>query len=159
MPIIRTSFEDKHLIILVLRLFAGLIWLGTVIRRLGYDYGDFESRISAMGEGDTIFPESFMKLAVEYWFVVYTIIISIEILVSLSLLTGTFSRAGALLATINGFGIGMAGVGIGIADLLIPWTAALITLILLLFTHPGMYKGIDRLLSEKELPRILKLFI
>lgn len=159
MPIIVTRLEEKHLIIFPLRIFSGLIWLGTVIRRLESNYGDFESRITAMGQGDTIFPDSLMKLAVENWFSIYLLVITIEILVSISLLTGTLSRGGAFLGTVNGIGIGMAGVGLGIIDLIIPWTAALITLILFLFTHPGKYKGFDRILDEKKLPKVIKLLI
>lgn len=159
MPIIVTRLEEKHSIILAMRLISGMIWLGTVIRRLESNYGDFESRITAMGQGDTFFPDFLMKLAVENWFIIYLMVMSIEILVSISLLTGTLSRGGALLATVNGFGIGLAGVGIGISDLLIPWTVALITLILLLFTHPGKYKGFDRILDEKKLPKVIKLLI
>jgi hypothetical protein len=111
-----------------------------------------------MAEGTTIFPSSFMDLAVEHWFLIYLLVIILETLSSLSLLTGTLSRGGALAATIDGFGIGMAGIGLGLMDLLIPWGVAVITLYLLLFTHPGRYKGVDEKLVQKDLPSIIKIF-
>ena len=78
---------------------------------------------------------------------------------SLSLLTGTCARGGAFIATLNGFAIGVAGIGLGIIDLIIPWTAAVFTLILLLFTHPGQYKGLDEKLIEKDIPNWLKVLM
>ena len=109
-----------------------------------------------MASGTPLFPQAFMDFAVDNWIVIFLFVLSLEIISSLSLLSGTFARAGAFMATINGFGIGMAGLGLSLLDLIIPWTVAVITLFLLLFTHPGMYKGVDARLSEKDLPSWLK---
>ncbi len=158
MPIIQTKKAINAKLILFLRIFTGLVWLGTVYRRLGPDKGDFKDRITSMGEGSTIFPETIMEFAVDKWFILYLIVLSIEIISSLSLLTGTLARGGALLATINGFAIGMAGVGLGIIDLIIPWSMGLITLFLFLFTHPGRYNGFDGYLVKKNLPRSIGIF-
>lgn len=158
MPIIQTKNIINEKLIFSLRMFAGLVWLGTVFRRLGENQGDFENRITSMGDGSTIFPEAIMEFAIEKWFLIFMIIISIEILSSLSLLTGTLARGGAFLSTVNGFAIGMAGIGLGIVDLIIPWSVALITLFLLLFTHPGRYKGMDVSLVNKDLPRFIIIF-
>ncbi len=157
MPIIQTSNPINEKLIFSLRMFAGLIWLGTFFRRLGENQGDFEDRITSMGDGSTIFPEAIMEFAIDKWFLIYLIVISIEILSSLSLLSGTLARGGAFLSTVNGFAIGMAGVGLGIIDLIIPWSVALITLFLLLFTHPGRYKGLDSTLAKKELPSFIRM--
>ncbi|OLS22424.1 MAG: hypothetical protein HeimC2_29510 [Candidatus Heimdallarchaeota archaeon LC_2] len=159
MPIIETKNPINENLILLLRIIAGLVWLGTVFRRLGPNQGDFEDRIISMGEGTTILPESIMEFAIDQWFLLYLLVISIEIISSFSLLTGTLSRGGALLATVNGFAIGMAGIGLGIIDLIIPWSVAFITLFLFLFTHPGLYKGFDGKLVNKNLPSFVSKFI
>ncbi|MCH8906765.1 MAG: hypothetical protein IH840_06725 [Candidatus Heimdallarchaeota archaeon] len=158
MPIISTKYQINIRLVLTIRLISGLVWFGTVIRRLGSNYGNFEERIATMSEGTTIFPELFMNLAVDNWFIIYLIVITLEILSSISLLTGTLARAGALFSTLNGFGIGMAGLGLGLIDLIIPWSVALLTLVLFLFTHPGRFKGVDSILHEKNLPRILQIW-
>lgn len=158
MPIIQTKNPFNEKLILGLRIFAGLIWLGTVFRRLGPNNGDFEDRITEMGDGTTIFPDVIMEFAIDQWFLIYILVLLLEILSSLSLLTGTLARGGALLATVNGFAIGMAGLGLGMTDLIIPWSVALITLFLLLFTHPGRYRGVDRSLANKNLPRFIVIF-
>ena len=158
MPIIQTKKPINEKLILGLRIFTGLVWLGTVFRRLGPNRGDFEDRITSMGSGSTIFPETIMDFAIDNWFILYLIVLTIEIVSSLSLLTGTLARGGALLATANGFAIGMAGVGLGIIDLIIPWSTALVTLFLFLFTHPGRYKGFDSSLANKNLPSYVGLF-
>ncbi|MHA2249182.1 MAG: hypothetical protein ACXAD7_02415 [Candidatus Kariarchaeaceae archaeon] len=155
MPIINTKQDLNVNLMLSLRLFAGLIWLGTVIRRFSSNYGDFKERITSMADGTTIFPDFIMEFAVKNWIYIYLLVVSIEIISSISLLFGVFARGGALLATINGFAIGMAGVGLGIQDLLIPWSVAIITLFLLIFTHPGRYKGVDAQLINRPLPKIL----
>ncbi|MHA2296062.1 MAG: hypothetical protein ACXAEU_03750 [Candidatus Hodarchaeales archaeon] len=158
MPIVKnTFFEENKTLVLGLRLVAGLIWFGTVVRRLLVP--NFYERIAKMGQGDPLLPDFIMELAIENWTLIFLVVLSIEILASTSLLTGTFARGGAFLATINGFLIGLAGIGVGIGDLLVPWSAALITLVLFLFTHPGMYRGLDEKLSEKNLPRALRIFI
>ena len=157
MVIIKTRFERKEQIIFGLRILTGLIWLGTAIRRLFIP--TFEARITAMASGNTLFPSAFMEFAVTNWVLILLIVLSLEVLISFSLLTGTFGRAGALLATVNGFGIGMAGIGVSLLDLIVPWTAAVLSLILFLFSHPGMYKGIDSRLSQKNLPRWLMIWI
>ncbi|MHA2401708.1 MAG: hypothetical protein ACXADH_01855 [Candidatus Kariarchaeaceae archaeon] len=142
-------------LVLILRGLAGLVWFGTVIRRLSPNYGDFENRIASMSEGSTILPDPIMELAVDHWFIVYLVVISIEAIISISLLTGTLARGGALLATVNGFLIGMAGIGISTLDLVIPWSVALLTLYLFLFSHPGRFRGVDQYLQSKDLPRLL----
>ncbi len=159
MPLIKTSLEEKWLIILALRVIAGLVWFGTVLRRLFTpNYSDFEQRITDMAQG-AWYPEDFMDFAVDNWFFFFLIVLSLELITSLSLLSGTFARGGALVATLNGFAIGVAGIGLGIFDLIIPWTVAVITLILLLFTHPGQYKGLDEKLIEKNIPKWLKVLM
>jgi hypothetical protein len=145
-------------LVLILRGLTGLVWFGTFIRRLSPNYGDFENRITSMSEGSTILPNPIMELAVDHWFLIYLSIISIEVIISISLLTGTLARGGALLGTINGFLIGMAGIGISFLDLIIPWSVALLTLYLFLFSHPGRYKGVDNYLQSKDLPRLLLYF-
>ncbi len=112
-----------------------------------------------MAQGPVLYPKSFMEIAVANWFILFLIILIIEIISSLSLLSGSFARGGALLATLNGFGIGLAGIGLGITELLVPWTAALISLFLFLFSHPGWYYGIDGKLKEKNLPSWIKVLI
>ncbi|MHA1983374.1 MAG: hypothetical protein ACW967_03390 [Candidatus Hodarchaeales archaeon] len=157
MPIIQFSlFENKNLV-LVLRLIVGLTWFGTAVRRILIP--NFEERITDMSEGGTLIPEALMKILVENWFLIFLIVLSIEGIVSFSLLSGTLARGGALLATINGFAIGLSGIGLGIVDLLIPWFFAFLSLILFLFTHPGKYIGLDERLSEKKLPQVIKIWI
>ncbi|MHA2105510.1 MAG: hypothetical protein ACW981_18955, partial [Candidatus Hodarchaeales archaeon] len=141
MPFLHVSlFENKNLV-LILRLVVGLTWFGTVVRRILIP--NFQERITGMSEGGTLIPEPLMEIFVENWFLIFLIVLTIEIIVSFSLLTGTLARGGALLATINGFAIGLSGIGLGITDLLIPWFFAILSLILFLFTHPGTYKGLD----------------
>jgi hypothetical protein len=160
MPIIKTSVEEKKEIIVILRLLVGLIWFGTVLRRLMTpNFSNFEERITQMAQGPALYPNIFMELAVANWFIIFLFILSIEIVSSLSLLSGSFARGGALLATVNGFGIGLAGISLGITELLVPWTAALISLFLFLFSHPGMYYGIDGKLKEKNLHSCIKILI
>jgi uncharacterized membrane protein YphA (DoxX/SURF4 family) len=154
MPIIKTNLNEKYSLILVLRLISGLVWFGTAFRRIFVP--NFEQRITEMAVGGPLFPAPIMEFAVNNWIIIFVLVLGLEVIASLSLITGTFTRGGALLATINGFGIGMAGIGLSIADLLVPWSVAVITLVLFLFTHPGMYKGVDVKLSEKKLPSWLK---
>jgi hypothetical protein len=157
MPFLHVSlFENKNLV-LILRLVVGLTWFGTVVRRILIP--NFQERITGMSEGGTLIPEPLMEIFVENWFLIFLIVLTIEIIVSFSLLTGTLARGGALLATINGFAIGLSGIGLGITDLLIPWFFAILSLILFLFTHPGMYKGLDIKLNEKQLPQLIKIWI
>ena len=99
-----------------------------------------------------------MDFAVANWFLLFLVVVSIEIIATVSLILGLLARGGALLATINGFAIGMAGLGLGLIDLLIPWSAAAITLFLFLFTHPGKYLGIDERLQDKDIPKWLQIF-
>jgi hypothetical protein len=157
MPIINVDYEFNKNMVVILRLFSGLVWLMTVIRRLFTpNYSNFEERITTMAEGTTIFPSALMDIAVTNWFFIFLIILCLEIISSLSLLSGFLARGGALIATVNGIAIGMAGVGLGIGDLLIPWSVAMVTLFLLLFTHPGKYKGIDSYLIERKIPKWVK---
>ena len=143
---------------LTLRLVACMIWAGTVFRRIFIP--NFEARISKMAGGSTLFPKSIMDWAVSNWQLIFFAVLFIEIVISISLLFGIFARFGSLLATVNGIGIGMAGLGLGIADLLIPWSVAVVTLYLFLFTHPGLYKGLDKnLQSNEKLPNSLKKLI
>lgn len=156
MPIIQTKYEIPNNVILVSRLIAGLVWFFTVLRRLlSPNFDNFEGRISSMAEGNTLFPQFFMDFAVNYWYLIFGLILSIEILSAISLLLGIYARGGSLLATVNGFAIGMAGVGIDLINLVIPWSVAILTLFLLLFTHPGRYKGLDNKLQNLDLPRFL----
>ncbi|MHA2224682.1 MAG: hypothetical protein ACXAC8_05735 [Candidatus Hodarchaeales archaeon] len=128
-------------------------------RLLMPNFNDFEQRITQMAQGGPLIPPPFMEWAIANWLLIFLVVLTLEIVSSLSLLTGTLSRAGAFIATINGFAIGLAGLGLGIMDLIIPWTVAIITLILLLFTHPGMYIGVDARLKEKNLPSWIKILI
>ena len=157
MPIISISLFKNNNLVLVLRLIVGLVWLGTAIRRIIIP--NFQDRITAMAEGGTLIPGSLMNFFVENWQILFFIVLAIEIISSFSLLSGTFARGGALLATINGFAIGLSGIGLGIWDLFIPWFFAFLSLLLLLFTHPGLYKGIDSRLEQKELPKFLRIWI
>ncbi|MHA1978062.1 MAG: hypothetical protein ACW98F_14575 [Candidatus Hodarchaeales archaeon] len=154
MPIINSKINPNSNLILVLRILPGLVWLGTAFRRILIP--NFEQRISEMAVGDPIIPTSIMEFAVNNWKIIFIIVLGIEIISSISLLTGTFARGGAFLATINGFGIGMAGLGLGVIDLVVPWLVAVITLVLFLFTHPGMYKGMDAKLKKNNFPSWLK---
>lgn len=156
MPLVEIDTDISPNLILGIRLITGFVWLGTVFRRLFLpNFDNFEGRISQMAQGDPLFPEFFMEFAVEYWYLFFAIIVTIEFISAISLLLGVFARGGALLATINGFAIGMAGIGLGIVDLIIPWSVAFGTLFLLLFTHPGRYKGMDGELYQKDIPRFL----
>lgn len=160
MPIIQTKLEKNKPLILTLRIISGLIWGGTVLRRLVLpNFGNFEQRITQMAQGSALYPPLIMDWAVTNWFLIFLTVLLLEIISSLSLLTGTFSRLGALLATINGFAIGLAGIGLGLFDLLIPWTVAIITLVLFIFTHPGMYYGADERLVKRNLPSFIKLLM
>jgi uncharacterized membrane protein YphA (DoxX/SURF4 family) len=149
--------DRKREIILIIRISTGLVWFGTVIRRILVS--NFEERLLEMSQGQTLLPPNIMSFAVDNVGLLFILIISLEIISSLSLITGTFSRLGAILATILGFGIGLAGMGISLVDLLIPWTVAICTLYLAIFTHSGAYKGVDSFLEKKNLPRILKILI
>lgn len=144
-------------LIFYLRVGSGLVWFGTAIRRIFIQ--NFEERIIKMAEGTTLFPKSIMDWAVLNWNFVFAIVLIFEIIISFSLILGLFARFGSFLATINGFGIGMAGLGLGVIDLLIPWLVAVVTLFLFLFTHPGTYKGIDETLQGKKLPKIVEILI
>ena len=144
-------------IIFIIRIGTGLVWFGTVIRRIIVP--NFEERLIEMSQGQTLLPPNIMSFAVDNAGLIFAFIISMEIISSLSLITGTFSRFGATLATIIGFGIGMAGIGIGIIDLVIPWILALCTLYLAIFTNSGTYLGVDSYLEKKNLPRIFKILI
>lgn len=153
MPFINSSLEEKHNLILFIRILSGLIWGGTALRRiLMPNFSDFELRITEMSQGSTLYPEFLMNWAVENWFFIFLIVLGFELFSSFSLLTGFLGRAGAFVATINGFAIGLAGIGLGPIDLIIPWAAAILTLILVLFTHPGFHFGLDKRLKEKNLP-------
>ncbi|MHA1946900.1 MAG: hypothetical protein ACW97W_12415, partial [Candidatus Hodarchaeales archaeon] len=99
-------------IIFIIRIGTGLVWFGTVIRRIIVP--NFEERLIEMSQGQTLLPPNIMSFAVDNARLIFVFIITMEIISSLSLITGTFSRFGATLATIIGFGIGMAGIGIGI---------------------------------------------
>ncbi|MHA1996263.1 MAG: hypothetical protein ACW97Z_17150 [Candidatus Hodarchaeales archaeon] len=157
MVIINSRLQEKKEIIFGLRIITSLIWLGTAFRRIFMP--TFEERITAMAAGSPLLPSSIMEWVVTNWVLIFILVLSLEITSSLSLLTGTLARAGALVATINGFGIGLAGIGVSVVDLIIPWSAAIITLILFLFTHPGLYHGIDGKLQAKNLPQWLKMWI
>ncbi|MFW9779108.1 MAG: hypothetical protein ACFFE8_09670 [Candidatus Heimdallarchaeota archaeon] len=157
MPIIKTTLAENYSIIFPLRLITGLIWFGTAIRRILIP--NFFDRIADMAAGEPLLPPALMDWAVSNWVLIFAVVLSLEIISSLSLLTGTFARAGAALATFNGFAIGLAGIGLGILDLIIPWTAALMSLVLLLFSHPGMYRGIDEQLSARDLPEWVKVLM
>ncbi|MFW9854987.1 MAG: hypothetical protein ACFFFG_07990 [Candidatus Thorarchaeota archaeon] len=157
MPIIKTALAENYSIIFPLRLITGLIWFGTAIRRVLFP--NFLDRITDMAAGEPLLPPALMDWAVSNWVLIFGIVLSIEIISSLSLLTGTLARAGAALATFNGFAIGLAGVGLGILDLIVPWTAAVMSLVLLLFSHPGMFRGIDEQLNAKDLPKWVKVLM
>ncbi len=157
MPIFDTKLQEFKVFILIIRLVVGFVWFGTVLRRIAIP--NFQQRITSMAEGGTFVPQVLMDVLVENWSVIFLIVLSIEIVSSFSLLSGTLARGGALLATINGFAIGLSGIGLGLVDLLIPWFIAFLSLILLLFTHPGLYKGIDTKLEQKDLPKFLKIWI
>lgn len=157
MPIINTAFEKNYSIVFPLRLITGLIWFGTAIRRILLP--NFQDRITEMAAGEALYPPVLMDWAVANWTIIFVVVLGLELISSMSLLTGTLSRAGAVLATINGFAIGLAGIGVGIIDLIIPWAAAVMSLILLLFTHPGMYRGVDEQLNDKDLPKWVKLLM
>ncbi len=160
MPIIKTSFDEKRELIVILRFIVGLVWFGTVLRRLlTPEFSSFEERISQMAQGPALYPNVFMDLAVANWFLIFLVILAFEIISSISLLSGSLARGGALIATVNGFAIGVAGIGLGIIDLLIPWTAAILSLFLFLFSHPGMYYGVDEKLKEKNLPSWIKILM
>ncbi|UCG03857.1 MAG: hypothetical protein JSW11_07700 [Candidatus Heimdallarchaeota archaeon] len=160
MVIIKTSIEDQKKLIVSLRIFVGLIWLGTVIRRLlTPDLGNFEERITQMAQGPALYPNQIMEIAITNWFLIFLVIISLEIISSISLLSGTLARGGALIASLNGFLIGLAGLGLGIIDLIIPWAMAAISLFLFFCTHPGLYFGVDDKLSKKNLPLWIKMLI
>ena len=154
MPFVNSRINDKRNLIFVLRIFTGLVWLGTAFRRVFIP--NFQQRINEMAAGDPIFPTSIMEFAVNNWSVIFILVLGLEVISSFSLLTGTFARGGAFIATINGFGIGMAGLGLSLLDFLVPWTVGVIALVLFLFTHPGMYKGVDAKLSQKDIPSWLK---
>ena len=152
-PFIRSRIEENQNLILAIRILTGLIWGGTVFRRLLMpNFSDFELRIIEMSQGSTLYPEFLMNWAIENWFYIFLIVLFFEIISSISLLAGFLGRAGAFVATINGFAIGLAGIGLGLIDLIIPWSVAILTLILVLFTHPGVYFGLDKNLKEKNLP-------
>ena len=160
MPIIKTKIEQNILLITTLRIVVGLIWFGTVLRRLLMpNFNNFEERITEMAQGPALYPEPLMELAVENWLLIFLMVLSIEIISSISLISGSLARGGALISTFNGFAIGLAGIGLGISDLIIPWTVATISLFLLLFSHPGMYYGIDERLKEKKLPSWVKVLM
>jgi hypothetical protein len=154
MPIIKTSLAENYSVILALRLITGLIWFGTAIRRILIP--NFYDRITEMSAGEALYPPAIMEWAASNWSLIFAVVLGLEIIASISLLTGTLARAGAALATINGFAIGLAGFALGIFDLIIPWTAALLSLVLLLFTHPGMYRGVDEQISTRDLPGWIK---
>ncbi|MFW9903560.1 MAG: hypothetical protein ACFFFH_04445 [Candidatus Thorarchaeota archaeon] len=160
MVVIKSSFEEKKELIVLLRLIVGLIWFGTVLRRLFTpNFNNFEERISQMAQGPSLYPNPIMDVAINNWFMIFLIVLSLEIISSISLLSGSLARGGALLATINGFLIGLAGIGLSIIDLLIPWTAAAISLFLFLFSHPGFYYGVDERLKKKNLPYWIKIMM
>ncbi|MFX1507620.1 MAG: hypothetical protein ACFFDC_16160 [Promethearchaeota archaeon] len=160
MVIIKSSFEEKKELIVLLRLLIGLIWFGTVLRRLlTPNFSNFEERITQMAQGPSLYPNPIMEVVVNNWFIIFLIVLSLEIISSISLLSGILARGGAFLATINGFLIGLAGIGLSIVDLLIPWTAAAISLFLFLFSHPGLYYGIDEKLKGKNLPHWIKILM
>jgi len=159
-PLINSRISDNVILIVLLRSITGLIWFGTVLRRILLpNFGNFEVRITEMSQGILLLPDMLMQIAVANWFLVFLFLIIIEFLASVSLLTGTLARGGAFLATFIGFGIGMAGIGISLIDLVIPWSAAFVSLFLLLFTHPGIYFGVDSKLKDKNLPDLLKKLI
>jgi hypothetical protein len=157
MPIIQSSLPQHQRLILLIRLIVGGTWFLTTIRRILVP--NFQERITAMAQGSTLIPEQLMDLAVENWFIIFSIVLSLELISSVSLLTGTLARLGSLLLTVNGFAIGMAGIGISLFDLFLPWSVAILSLVLLLFTHPGQYKGFDGVLINKNIPDWLKKFM
>ena len=160
MVIIKSSFEEKKELIVLLRLLVGLIWFGTVLRRLlTPNFSYFEERIIQMTQGPSLYPNPIMDVAVNNWFIIFLLVLILEISSSVSLLSGSLTRGGAFLATINGFLIGLAGIGLSMIDLLIPWIAAAISLFLFLFSHPGLYYGVDEKLKEKNLPRWVKILM
>lgn len=160
MPLINSRISKNMKLIVLLRSITGIIWFGTVLRRILLpNFGNFEARVTEMSQGLPLIPDIIMQIAVTNWFWVFLFIVIIEFLASISLLTGTLARGGAFLATFIGFAIGMAGVGISLIDLVIPWSVALVTLFLLLFTHPGIYFGVDSKLIDKNLPNLLKKLI
>ncbi len=98
MPIINTGLKEKKNFILILRIVSGLIWGGTVIRRLLMpNFSDFEQRITQMAQGGPLIPQPLMDWAIANWFLIFLVVLTFEILSSLSLLTGTFTRAGLYL--------------------------------------------------------------
>ncbi len=160
MVFIKSRIEEKKELIILLRIIVGLIWFGTVLRRLMTpNLGNFEERIIQMAQGPTLYPTLIMEIAITNWLLIFLIIIFLEIISSISLLSGSLARGGAFLATFNGFFIGLAGVGLGIIDLIIPWTVAAISLFLYLFSHPGLYYGVDKKLWEKNLPFWIKILM
>ncbi|MHA1512865.1 MAG: hypothetical protein ACTSRJ_02235, partial [Candidatus Hodarchaeales archaeon] len=100
----------KKEINVIIRVGTGLVWLGTVIRRILIP--NFEERLIQMSQGQTLLPSNIMSIAVDNATLIFMFIIFLEIISSVSLITGTFSRFGALTASILGFGIGLAGIGI-----------------------------------------------
>ena len=160
MVIIKTGFEEKKELILFLRIIVGLVWFGTVLRRLiTPNLSNFEERINQMAQGPALYPNPIMEIAITNWFLIFLVVISLEIISSISLLSGSLARGGALIATLNGFLIGLAGIGLGLIDLLIPWSVATISLFLFLFSHPGLYYGVDEKLWEKNLPFWIKILM
>lgn len=77
MVIIKSNFEEKKTLILFLRLFIGLIWFGTVLRRLlTSNFSDFEERIIQMAQGPSLYPNSIMDVTVSNWFIILLIVLS-----------------------------------------------------------------------------------
>jgi len=144
-------------IVAFLRIAIGLIWFSTFVRRIAVP--NFQERIESMASGSSLLPEALMTLAAENWEIIYFGVLFIEILTSISLIFGIFAKGGALLATFDGILTGMAGFGLGPVDLIIPWSVAAISLFLVVFTHPGLFYGIDQRLKGKNLPVILKTLI
>ena len=157
MPVINANIDEMKELIVILRVLVGLVWFGTVLRRLMMP--NFAEQIIQMAQGPALYPDFIMEFAVANWFIIFLVILMFERLSSISLLSGTLARGGALLATVNGFAIGLAGIGSGIIDLLIPWTIAVISLFLFLFSHPGMYYGLDEKLEENNLPSWIKILM